>query len=229
MDVFAKRGMRFHFLGTSALKACGLVCALTLSAYLMAVAIASPAHSWLGWVTLLPLFFAIRRLSPVGASGCGAFWGLALFFLASMHGGARIPFDVESAVLLSAIPALYAFIGGRLTRSVGFSPYLLALGWIGVELSLRPLGLHYGLLAGTQGDGVAIRLVGSFAGYALVAFLVAYVNAALLSILSKVRVSVRQARLVPAGSDPKRRVLPLVVPSYLFFQLCSARPRAPPA
>ena len=40
---------------------------LIASAYLMALAIESTSHWWIGWVALLPLFFAIRVLSPLRA------------------------------------------------------------------------------------------------------------------------------------------------------------------
>jgi hypothetical protein len=57
-----------------------------------------------------------------------------------------------------------------LTRQKGFSPLLLGLGWIAVELALQPLGLRYGLLAATQGSGLVVRTMGYLAGYVMVAF-----------------------------------------------------------
>ncbi|MGB2988160.1 MAG: hypothetical protein WBE26_20010, partial [Phycisphaerae bacterium] len=61
------------------IKAAGLVLSLVASAYLMAHAITSPGYSWLGWLTLLPLFFAIRVCRPVIATLSGAVWGFSLF------------------------------------------------------------------------------------------------------------------------------------------------------
>ena len=117
-----------------------------------------------------------------------------------------------------------------LTRRVGFSPYLMALGWIGVELALRPLGLHHGLLAGTQADGgFVIRAIGSFSGYVVVAFLVAYINASLLSVLSEVRVSLSTPRLVASSAEPRRLVVPVDLICRLSRFPCISQPRAPPA
>jgi apolipoprotein N-acyltransferase len=104
----------------------------------------------------------------------------------------------------------------------------MALGWIGVELALRPLGLHCGLLAGTQGDGFVIRAVGSFAGYVLVAFLVAWVNATLVSVLSEVRLSFSAPRRVRKAIAAERRFLVTELPSYLLHLIRAAQPRAPP-
>lgn len=203
--------------------------ALVVSAYGMARAIESPEHWWLGWVALLPLFASIRVLSPIRALLAGGLWGLSLFVSAVTVTNAAIVPSVTSFALLCLVPSLYTFLGARLTRQVGFSPYLLALGWVGVELALRPLGLRHGLLAATQGDGWIIRLVGSLAGYALVAFVVAYVNAVLLSVLSRVPVSAAGQRFVRGPSSSMGRRFVLEGWHGLFHLIRPAQPRAPPA
>ena len=203
--------------------------ALVVSAYGMARAIESPEHWWLGWVALLPLFASIRVLSPVRALLAGGLWGLSLFVSAVAVTNASVAPSAASLVLLCAVPSLYTFLGAKLTRQVGFSPYLLALGWVGVELALRPLGLHHGLLAATQGDdGWIIRLVGSLAGYALVAFVVAYVNAVLLSVLSRVPVSTVGQRFVRGLSPSLGRRFVLEGWHGLLHLIRPAQPRAPP-
>jgi apolipoprotein N-acyltransferase len=206
-----------------------LALALAGGAYLMALAMEPPQRVWLGWVTLLPLFYAIRVLSPARAFVAGAFWGACLFVSSVVFANTAIAPTFASLVLLALIPAVYAYLGAALTQRIGFSPYLMALGWIGVEFALRPLGLHYGLLAGTQGDGFVIRIVGSFAGYVLVAFLVALVNATLVSVLSEVRLSLSIPRLVPKAGAAERRFLFTELPSYLLHLIRAAQPRAPPA
>jgi apolipoprotein N-acyltransferase len=102
------------------------------------------------------------------------------------------------------------------------------LGWIGVEFAIRPVGLNYGLLAGTQGDGFMIRVVGSFAGYVLVAFLVALVNATLVSVLSEVRLSFTSPRLVPKAAVTVKWFFFNELPSYLLHLIRASQPRAPP-
>lgn len=209
-------------------KASVFALALAGSAYLMALAIESPKHVLLGWVTLLPLFYAIRVLSPARALVSGAFWGVCLFLASAAFARTEIAPSLGSLTLLSLIPGAYCYFGAALTRRIGFSPYLLALGWIGVEFALRPLGLRCGLLAATQGDGFVVRAVGSFAGYALVAFLVAYFNASLLSVLHDVRMSLSIPRWAARSSEPSRRLLPADVPCELTRFLHILQPRAPP-
>jgi apolipoprotein N-acyltransferase len=209
-------------------KASILALALAGSAYLMALAIESPQYVWLGWVTLLPLFYAIRVLSPARAMISGAFWGACLFSISVSLANTTIKPTLDSLVLLSLVPGAYCSFGAAMTRRIGFSPYLLALGWIGVEIALRPLGMHCGLLAGTQGDSMVVRVVGSFAGYVLVAFLVAYFNAALLSAIAEVYVPAGSRRLPLRGASPIRKIFINDSVIQLLDLIRIGRPRGPP-
>ncbi len=204
--------------------------ALTLaaSAVLMAFAIESPRLWWLGWITLLPLLQAARSLRPVQGLVAGCLWGAMLFVSAVSLTQTGIQPTVYSLGLLSLIPGLYVYFGAKLTRQIGFSPYLLALGWIGVEFCLRPVGFEHGLLAGTQGDGVLIRVVGSFAGYAIVAFLVAYINASLLSVLHEVRCCLALPRLIASSADAPARLITTDTPYVSSYMFRISLPRAPP-
>jgi apolipoprotein N-acyltransferase len=205
----------------------GFAASLIGSAYLVGLA-QHEGNSILGWFALLPLFHAIRVLSPGRAFGAGALWGIS----ALAFGLLRAPVHVNLFAygsLMALIPALYAAYGSRLTRKVGFSPYLLALGWIGVEFALRPLGMHNGLLAGTLGDqGFFVHVIGSFAGYVLVAFLVAYFNAALLAALSSATIPGGGRRIARSSTGPQRGVFASEVPFHSAYLIAPSRPRAPP-
>jgi len=203
--------------------------ALATSANLMALAIQAPEHFWLGWVTLLPLMQAARILNPARAFGAGMFWGSSLFAASALMGSQGVEFTATSLAILALGPALYACFGAWLTARVGFSPYLMALGWVGVEFCLRPVGLEHGLLAGTQGDGMLLRVAGSFAGYFLVAFFVAYINASLLSVLHSVSGSVSSLRLVSGAGGPIGLLALLEIPFIPSRVFCISRPRAPPS
>ncbi|MGB2986314.1 MAG: hypothetical protein WBE26_10565 [Phycisphaerae bacterium] len=202
---------------------------LILSACFMAVSVGCGRYSWTAWVSLLPLFIAIRLMRPRVAMLCGALWGLS-FCLSLVFGTeAAGPRTFPSLALLTAVPAIYAYLGARLTQRIGFAPLFLALGWIGVEWALNPLGLRNGLLAGSQGDGLLIDLVGKFLGYGLVAFLVAFVNASLLSVFDIAAFRVAEQRPV-VGSDPSVRwVWHFITAKRLFSRMHSCQPRAPPA
>jgi apolipoprotein N-acyltransferase len=194
----------------------------------MAIAMDSGARWWLGWITLLPLFYSIRVLKPAAAFTAGAFWGASLFAAVSLAGSAPFSGGFGSLLLISAVPGLYAGAGALLTRQVGFSPYLLALGWMGVELALSPLGLPHGLLVATQGDSPALQVVGSLTGYAVVAFLVAYLNAVVFCVLSEVplhRGVLPRISACPAGAQ---RLVLAEVQLHTSYLIRQSHPRAPP-
>ena len=205
-----------------------LATALVLSGYLMATGL-DPSHpQWLKWFSLLPLFFAIRRLSPTRALFAGALWGMSLWIFASTSAFATISPTLPTFVLLTGISAAYSFLGARLTRWIGFSPFVLGVCWIGVELALTPLGLREGLLNPALPDGSVLSWMGQALGFVLVAFLVAYASAASLTVLSRVRISLGWPRR--HGSAPKCERLHFLdaCTNKLRYAIIPSRPRAPP-
>jgi len=204
-----------------------LLLSLIASAYLMGLAVGSPAWSWLGWISLLPLFLAIRVWAPGTAWLAGGLWGVCLYVFCTTSGEVFPP-TIGSLGLLAVVPALYVYLGARLTRWIGFNPLLLGLGWVGVELALKPLGLHQGLLAGPQAHGPLVELVGRLLGYAFVAFLVAFANALLLSIAAEVRLKIGQPRYIPRSDDYRGWLVPQTSLCPSLLVVSRSRPRAPP-
>ena len=209
-------------------KTAALSLSLIAGAYLMAEAVASDGSAWLGCVTLLPLFVAIRACRPIHAMLCGALWGSSLYLFGVSAGDVGISAGPLPFALLTAIPAIYAYLGARLTRWIGFSPFVLGVGWIGVELALVPLGFRTGLLAGTQDGGTLLHWVGGALGYVLVAFLVAYVNAALVSALAAARLRVPRPAWRIGSPDRGARLIPQTFSCFPSFAIASCHPRAPP-
>ena len=137
---------------------------------------------------------------------------------------------LASLALLLIVPSFYLWLGALVTRRLGYCSLFLGFTWIGVELALTPLGLENGLLAGTQGRGALVQLVGGLLGSVFVGFLIAFANALLLWLLGRVRVRISTAisahRLGgPVAWHPYGQDF-----VHFFFDLLSpARPRAPPA
>ncbi len=204
-----------------------LFLALIISACLTAAA-GSGGHLWLVWVSLMPFFLTIQMYRPLGATLSGAVWGACLYFVSVTFVSGGITASLSSLVLLAAIPALYAFFGTVFTRRFGFSPLALALGWIGVELALNPLGLKNGLLAAAPEHTTLFSLVGAFLGYGFVAFLVVLANALLLSIVGGVSFQLPSSE--PLLEVPRTGVLTLTTTffSLPFIYIRFSRPRAPP-
>lgn len=209
-----------------------LVLTLLTSALMMGAVMGSARLPWFAWVGLLPLLLAIKRLPPIKALVAGGMWGLCIFASSRIAPGgvAKIEPTLLFVGLLVTVPAIYACLGALQTRRFGFNPFLLALGWVGVELTLQPLGLVNGLLAGTHGDSTIAHVVGNVCGYGFVAFLVVLANAALLSIarwpaLRRPSFSLRFLSIMHEAGllAPPSKIL--LFNSY-FFRL--PNPRAPP-
>ncbi len=205
-----------------------LVVSLIASAYLMAYATGPVGPRWVGWYALLPLFVAIRVYRPAAALLAGALWGGSAYFFAASGLGSIVSPGLGSLLLLMALPAIYAYLGALLTRWIGFSPFVLGIGWIGVELGLTPLGLGEGLLGTTQSETTLLHWIASALGYVHVALLAALFNAYLVTLLSHVRIRVSQGARVFG----RRRLATLLIPQEVLdtsLQFIEAtRPRGPP-
>jgi hypothetical protein len=75
---------------------------------------------------------------------------------------------------------------------------------------------------------MAIRLLGGLTGYVLVAFLVAYVNALLLTVLTRILRSASAPRVLPSVGAKAACAIARETPVVLVQFVASLRPRAPP-
>jgi apolipoprotein N-acyltransferase len=209
-------------------KAIVLALSLVVSALIISASVNSSVSPYLSWFALVPLFLAIGKLKPAIAALSGAFWGVCIYFFSVTADVSYIRPTLLSFGLLAAIPALYTTLGALLTGKIGFNPLVLAIGWIGVEFALRPLGLDNGLLAGTQGQNIVIQQVGRLLGYVFVAFLVAAANASILTVLSNFRLKItfQKRDFINLASCEKRHISQGFFPSLLVAEIL--QPRGPP-
>jgi len=205
-----------------------LACALVASGGLVAAANSPAGPSWIAWISLVPIFITIRYASPRIALLYGALWGFCLYLFSSASDGAAVTASIKSLGLLAAVPAIYAYWGARLTRRIGYAPLVLAVGWVIVELALEPLTLRDGLLAASQSDGGLMRLVGTLLGYVFIGFIIAFVNAQILSLVGFVNVQLGFLTAEPVA--PLRFCLmnTQIKTRHRFFNRYSLTPRAPP-
>jgi len=189
------------------------------------------------------------------ASLAGGVWGgcLYVFCLAGQTPAIdTLAFTIDptaSAVGLSAwlltllilIPAAYIGLAARLARGrtgtlpaspkIGPNILLLALGWTLVEAVLHfhnLFGPREGLLTGAQGDAANLHWLARLLGYVCMAFLVACVNASLVGILSRARLSFPACRSLAGSSNTVGRLASRVVLPIQFWTLRQAYPRGPP-
>ena len=207
-------------------KNAALGASLVLSAYGIACAARGDLPLWVGWVALVPVFVAVRALRPILAMLCGALWGASLFVF---NGGGSEPGNpIVVGLLLTVVPAAYAYLAACVTRWIGFSPFVLGVGWMGVELALAPVGLHNGLLSATQGDTALMDYIGRALGYVLVAFHVAYVNAALVAVFARVRLRLPRPFRITTSGNGVLFLRSQIVGCLSLVALQPSQPRAPP-
>jgi apolipoprotein N-acyltransferase len=210
------------------LKPTALILSLIAAGCFTAEAITHHARPWLSWFALIPIFVAIRNLGSFKASLCGALWGASVGVYSLLLGSEQIS-SILSVTLLTLVPGVYAYFGAHTARQRGFNPLILGLGWAGVEFALQPLGLRHGLLAGTQGDSWLLLLVGKIGGYVLVAFLVAFISATILSAVSRaVHATVPRSRPVCAAASSGFRVFLSDWFRFISRFVTPSQPRAPP-
>jgi len=211
----------------SGLKIGAVAIALVLSALLTTISLATPKLCLLAWVSLVPLLAAIRAFLPMKATLCGVFWGSCLYVSATT--AEVISPTTGLLILLITIPGGYALFGSVLTRKIGFNPLMLALGWIVVEIALKPLGLNQGLLGASDGGAGVAHWIGRLLGYVFVAAMVVLVNASLLAVLSHARVAMPcPATAIERAASPTIRMSSQLLCPHQLFALLQGHPRAPP-
>lgn len=205
-----------------------LVVSLVAGALLMAQSLRSAGYSWVGWVALFPLFISIRVRGPVGSLLCGGVWGVALYvFLVLGSGGAAAP-GVISLALLTSVTALYACLAAWLTERIGFSPFVLGVGWMAVDLAVMPLGLARGWLTEAQADLSVLYVTANYLGYVFIALLAAYTAALLVALLDCVPIPAVGRRVAAASANVRSTVFPQTFSCFPLLIIPPSRARAPP-
>lgn len=238
-------------MGTSlprSLKLAVLAVLLMFSAVLTAEVLRSPTRYWLAWISFLPLFVAVRWLRPAMAAAAGGLWGacLSLFFAGggSMADGApasAVGWSTWGFASLVVIPAVYVGLAARLTRSdagraparrmIVLSTVLLTFGWTLVEavFHLRRLfGPRDGLVTGLPDQAAHVHWLACLLGYMCTAFVVAGMNASLVSILSRGHRWFVFQRCFLEALRARVHHLPRMAPCLRRWLLRQMQPRAPP-
>jgi apolipoprotein N-acyltransferase len=211
-----------------------LITALVLfGAFFMTMSFRTSHAAWIAWVGVFPLLLVIKSVPPVRAMLFGAVWGASVFALSLLIPGteSHIPHTIPSLTLLTIVPAVYAFAGGLLTRWIGFRPFILALGWFGVELGLVPLGIANGFLSHTQGDLTLMLVIEGSFGFGFLGFLVVFISALVLKIADVIRFRRLGTHLFSIFVQVSEfAILPDFFLSYSSeIILQPAKPRAPPS
>lgn len=184
---------------------------------------------WLAFLAIIPLLQIVRHFSPIAGAGLGALWGVGIASLLAMDDVSAAALSPGVIALLVSVPAGYVGLSALIKRRIGFNPFVLAVGWLLVEMALRPVGLPLGLVAGSLGGGALVSWVGGLLGYVFVAFLVIWASAAILSLIGRARIRMTLPRLLVFSPERARfSICRSIRTPVAAFAICQARPRAPP-
>lgn len=202
-----------------------LLLSVVLSAFLAAVCSNARHQPYFSFVALIPIFVAVRVCVPWQGALCGAVWGLTLSVLSVLGVGASIPLSPPSILAVIALPAGYVWFGTALTTRIGFSPFVLAVGWMGLEAALSPTGMmnHSGLV-----DRTWPSVFGSMVAPLLIGFCVALVNAIVLEWTARFAVHGGQSLLKLGGDIPQKIDESKTAFAAALRVLSLQHPRAPP-
>lgn len=212
--------------GRSPLRTGALVTLLLLGACLMATTIGCNDGIWIRGFALMPLLLVIRLGRPVEALSAGVLWGISVCVFSLRQADPVMDPSTRLLLSLAAAPGIYAYLATRLTGWIGFSPFVLGIGWMGVEIVLEPVGVRAGLLGGLHGEGTVLNWVGEAFGWVLVAFLFALLNASLVSLLNRAWTDTRCERT--QRPDRGAPILPQTLVRFPVFPIRSSGPRGPP-
>lgn len=147
--------------------------------------------TWLGLVSLLPLFAVIRYSLPARAAVYGAFWGACVWLFVKPSPDAGLFASFGGLVWTGATSGGFAFLASYLHHRLRLGAFHLALAWVLFEIALMPLDMGLGLLAATQQGSGFLDVAGRLFGYLLVAFVIAYFNALVLIVVVRLGAAVR--------------------------------------
>jgi hypothetical protein len=204
-----------------------LTVAICLSALFLAVAPATSTRFWLVWIAFMPLFIAIRS-QPLGiAAFLGALWGCCLcLFAAHYESVSSIPFI--NFCLITGAPCFYVVLSKTFIRRFGYNPLALALGWIVFEFIYARLGAGRIIFLNNENLGSFFHVFADFLGYGFIGFIIAYVNAVLLSITIRMFIAGDRALLSTINIRSQWQTIFNETRLLCPYHISIIKPRAPP-
>ena len=206
------------------------VAALLLSAFVLRASAEIQGWGIWGWVALVPLFLIVRVLPARQAALAGMWWGFVYAIarlVVSPEGGTSSLADLIAPCFLVGG---YCFLGSHLVRAIRYSPFALALGWLGIEAALAPFGWRLGLLDAALEVSASGAWLSPLAGAIVAALAMALLNAVLAHalVVAHAMVKGRRHRLNLDGARPPLPLAPRVVGALSLASLWPEHSRAPP-
>lgn len=157
------------------------------SALLLLVANLFPAYWYFSFFALTPFLYRVIKATPGESLRLGLLFGLS-FFGASATGWLGISPLLAGTRLLcgTALFALFGWTVGWARQRWGFNPSMIAVLWVGLELSVAKLGLVGGLLGETTFSHPTLHGLACLFGLLAASAITVLLNSLLAFALTKV-------------------------------------------
>jgi hypothetical protein len=205
-----------------------LAMVICLSALLLAASPSSSLRLLPVCMGLISLFAAIRSQPLPLTIILGAWWGCCLYVFSFVCDNSVIPCSLTGACVSIVMPALCAALGKIFVLRYGYYPLALALGWVVFEFALTRLGTARSIPLSETGINPILCVIADFLGYGFIGFLVAYVNAALVSVAVDFCIDGDRASPFVFRDESFHLLTVNEVFSPIANAITALRPRAPP-
>lgn len=178
-------------------------------------------------LALFPLFAVIRYMHPKAAVSAGAFWALLLALI--FQGGSDLGLiNYLPAVIWIGAVGLYCGGGAWFTRRFGFSPIILAVGWVVMELALKALLISVPAEMIAVSNNSVTQVIATALGYICVALIIVILNATLILSLGKMSLTMSCRAVCGMISQFCHQTHERGFTFKAWTGMSPTRPRAPP-
>jgi hypothetical protein len=200
------------------------------SALLLLVANLFPAYWYFSFFALTPFLYRVIKASPSESLRLGILFGLSFFAVSGIDSQMNPSFHLILKLLSgTALFALFGWTVGRARKRWGFSPSIVALLWVGLEIGLVKLGWVNALLGKAEFSHPFFGGLLALFGFLTVSAIIVLLNSLLALLILKTLEIVRSwgKKFSRSGCEATRHLFstPSLIAQKVYFV---PEGRAPP-
>ncbi len=155
------------------------------SAFLISLAHCHPNLWPVSLVALVPFLWRVSIGTLASGVRLGILLAVSIFFVSCPPGILVSLIALRNAITLTALCAGFGLVASRVARHVGPNAVLLAILWLPIEYLFGGAGVFTHILSAPPQDAAAITRIAALFGTLLVSFLVVFINALVLTVVSR--------------------------------------------
>jgi len=162
------------------------------SALLLLLTSLFPAYWYFSFFALVPFLYRIIKATPTESLRLGSLFGISFFAVSVIDSLPTSPLHSVFKILMgTGLFAVFGWAVGWARKHWGFYPSIVAMLWVGLEITLMKLGFTGGLLVQDEFSNPFLHgLVGLF-GFLIVSVIIVILNSLLVLAIVKTLVATR--------------------------------------